>query len=75
MWHPDEPGAHTFDASKAITAGLRHRPFRETIADTLVWDRGRGSPPLRVGLSIDEERELLAARRSAGFPDKPQSGP
>jgi 2'-hydroxyisoflavone reductase len=75
MWHPDEPGAHTFDASKAITAGLRHRPFRETIADTLAWDRGRGSPPLRVGLSTDEERDLLAARRSSVFPAKPQSAP
>jgi 2'-hydroxyisoflavone reductase len=65
MWHPNEPGAHTFDASKAIAAGLRHRPFRETIADTLAWDRGRGSPPLRAGLSADEERDLLAARRSS----------
>ena len=65
MWHPDEPGAHTFDASKAISAGLRHRPFRETVADTLAWDKDRGSPPLRAGLSADEERELLAAWHKA----------
>ncbi len=71
MWHPDEPGAHTFDASKAISAGLHHRPLKETCADTLAWDRGRGSPPLRAGLSGDEERKLLAAWRSSGAPTEP----
>jgi 2'-hydroxyisoflavone reductase len=71
MWHPDEPGAHTFDARKASAAGLRHRPFRDTIADTLAWDRGRASPPLRVGLSADEERDLLAEWHSSRSSAKP----
>lgn len=59
MWHPELPGFHTYDASMATAAGLRPRPFAETIADTLAWDRDRGSPPLKVGLSPDEERKLL----------------
>ncbi len=42
LWDIDYPGLHSFDASKAIAAGLHHRPLAETIADTLAWDRGRG---------------------------------
>ena len=59
MWHPQYPGAHSYDSSKAIAAGLRHRPFAETVADTLAWDRARGRQPLRAGLSDERERELL----------------
>lgn len=61
MWHPHLPGFHTYDASKASAAGLRPRPFEQTIADTIAWDRDRGSPPLKVGLPPDEERKLLDA--------------
>ena len=57
LWDIDYPGLHAFDASKAIAAGLHHRPLAETIADTLAWDRGRG--PLKVGLTPERERELL----------------
>jgi 2'-hydroxyisoflavone reductase len=67
MWHPHQPGFHAYDASRAIAAGLRARPFAETIADTLAWDRERGLPPLSAGLPEDEERALLArVERSAG---------
>ena len=59
LWDIDFPGLHSFDASKAIAAGLRHRPLAETIADTLAWDRGRGA--LKVGLTPERERELLQA--------------
>ena len=59
LWDIDYPGLHSFDASKAIAAGLHHRPLAETIADTLAWDRGRG--PLKVGLTPERERELLQA--------------
>ena len=64
MWHPHLPGFHAYDASRARRAGLRTRLFAETIADTLAWDRDRGSPPLEVGLAPGEERELLAAWRA-----------
>jgi 2'-hydroxyisoflavone reductase len=60
MWHPQHPGFHAYDASKAVAAGLRHRPFAETVSDTLAWDRGRGEPELRAGLPPEKERELLA---------------
>jgi 2'-hydroxyisoflavone reductase len=65
MWHPHLPGFHTYDARKATAAGLRPRPFDETIADTLAWDRLRGMPPLEVGMTAEKERELLHEWRSA----------
>jgi 2'-hydroxyisoflavone reductase len=64
IWHPHLPGFHAYDAAKATAAGLRPRPFTETIADTLAWDRERGAPPLAVGLPADKERELLEAWRA-----------
>ena len=64
MWHPHFPGFHAYDAAKATAAGLRPRPFTETIADTLAWDRERGAPPLAAGLPADKERELLDAWRA-----------
>jgi nucleoside-diphosphate-sugar epimerase len=64
MWEPQLPGVHTYDAAKAVAAGLRHRPFAQTVADTLAWDRQRGLPDLRTGLSADMERELLATWHS-----------
>jgi 2'-hydroxyisoflavone reductase len=66
MWEPQFPGAHTYDAGKAVKAGLRHRPLRQTIADTLAWDRARGQPELGAGLNRAEERELLATWHGRG---------
>ena len=59
LWDIDYPGLHSFDAGKAIGAGLHHRSLAQTIADTLAWDRGRGA--LKVGLTPERERELLQA--------------
>jgi 2'-hydroxyisoflavone reductase len=64
MWHPHVPGFHSYDASKATASGLRPRPFERTIADTIAWDRARGLPPLKAGLTPERERELLAAWRA-----------
>lgn len=66
MWHPHLPGFHAYDAGKAMAAGLRPRPFDQTISETLAWDRQRGLPPLEAGLTPNKERELLfewSARR------------
>jgi len=60
MWHPEWPGVHRYDPSPAIAAGLRHRPFRETLRDTLAWDRSRDQEALPFGPSPEEEAELLA---------------
>ena len=53
---------HRYDARKAIAAGLAHRPLEDTIADTLAWDRDRGS--LKAGLSSEREQELLEGWRA-----------
>jgi 2'-hydroxyisoflavone reductase len=44
----------------ALAAGMPRTPLAQTIADTRAWDRDRGEPPLRNGLSEEEEREALA---------------
>jgi len=64
IWHPHLPGFHAYDAGKATTAGLRPRPFDETIANTVAWDRERGSPPLKAGMTPEKERELLSDWRA-----------
>jgi 2'-hydroxyisoflavone reductase len=64
LWDIEYPGLHSFDASKAIAAGLHHRPLAQTVVDTLAWDRGRG--PLKVGLTPERERELLQAWATGG---------
>jgi 2'-hydroxyisoflavone reductase len=47
-------------AARARAAGLPATPLAVTAADVLAWDRARGEPPLRGGLSPAEEEELLA---------------
>ncbi len=64
MWEPQFPGVHTYDAAKAVAAGLHRRPFAQTVADTLAWDQQRGQPDLCTGLSAETERELLATWHS-----------
>jgi len=59
LWDVQDAGLHAVDAGKAQAAGLRRRPFGETVADTLAWDRGRGA--LKVGLDAGREAELLVA--------------
>jgi 2'-hydroxyisoflavone reductase len=51
-------GLHRYDGAKAVAAGLTHRPLEQTIADTLAWDRDRG--PLKAGITVEREQELLA---------------
>lgn len=58
---------HAGDVSRAVAAGLRCRPVRETVADTWAWLRGVGGrapqrpdrPP--VGLDPDVEAKVLAS--------------
>jgi 2'-hydroxyisoflavone reductase len=63
-WVPDDEegaGFSRVDVSKAIQAGLRFRPFEETVRDTLVWAQTRPvDHEWRAGLQPAREQELLA---------------
>ena len=48
---------HEADVSRALAAGLRFRPLRETMRDTL----GQATLTDEAGLRPERERELLAA--------------
>ena len=66
LWDVAYPGLHRYDASRAIAAGLRHRPLAETIEDLLAWDRARGQTwPMKVGLTPERESRLLRAWHKA----------
>jgi 2'-hydroxyisoflavone reductase len=55
--NPDDANFLTMDVSKARAAGLRFRPLRETILDTL----SRAEPVSGAGLSPEGEADLLEA--------------
>lgn len=64
LWVPDEPehrGFSRVDISKAVAAGLHHRPLADTISATLEAERSLGlDRARRAGLSSDREQQLLA---------------
>jgi 2'-hydroxyisoflavone reductase len=67
IWHPSsgpEASAGGFSAARAIKAGLRNRPARETLRDILAWwdtlDAER-TDKLRAGLDAAREAEVIAA--------------
>lgn len=64
---PEYAGFATRENRAARAAGLRLRPLRETLADTLAWELAEGPGSDRAaGLSDDDERALLKAYREAG---------
>ena len=61
---PENAGLMTVDCARAIGAGLRFRPLKTTIIDTLNWDRDHDpSVPMKAGLEPSREAELLALHR------------
>ena len=60
LWLPGDEhrGMLRADNRRAIAAGLRFRPVRETVLDTLAWSREAGEQ--RPTLTREKERELLA---------------
>ncbi|KAJ6446934.1 reductase [Purpureocillium lavendulum] len=65
MWvakaSPADRPAYQVDVSKAIAAGLKIRPAKETIADTWEWMKATGEGPAnsRIGLEPDKEKKAL----------------
>jgi len=67
LWLPDGPDTAGFWAvsgARAKAAGLRIRPFAETVRDTWAWLRSGGAA-LPSGLSAEKERQVLTAWDSA----------
>jgi 2'-hydroxyisoflavone reductase len=51
-------GFLSVNVDKALQAGLRFRPLRETVEDTLNWRKTK-SDELKAGISSEKEKELL----------------
>ena len=57
---PQLQGFMFINCDKALAAGLRIRPLRDTITDTLEWFQNeRANPPLSAGMDAERERTLL----------------
>ena len=65
LWLPEDAAPHLkgfmfVNSDKAVRAGLRFRPLRDTIADTLQWARAElSNETLKAGIDIDQEQTLL----------------
>ncbi|GAA3117749.1 nucleoside-diphosphate-sugar epimerase [Kribbella aluminosa] len=57
-----EWGGRRRDPAKARAAGMSVTPFRQTVADLLLWDQDRGTPELDYGFTPEQEQQLLAAQ-------------
>jgi len=72
LWLPKGVPGPLLDDRKARAAGLRPRPFIDTVRDILADDalpeRAPGGPPRPATLGRDRERELLRALRGHSGP-------
>lgn len=61
MWTPEKwRGIFEVNCSRAIDAGLKFRPVKETISNTLAWHATRPAGyEMKVGLKPDKEKILL----------------
>ena len=73
---PEYAGFLSRDVTPSLAAGLRPRPLGTTVRDTADWlaavDAGSGpGTGRRIGLTEDEEAELLAAWTPLTAPSRP----
>jgi 2'-hydroxyisoflavone reductase len=74
-WFPDSGDMgklHRTSVERALNAGLKIAPLRETVRDTLEWHLARPETErttLRAGISLERERELLALWHSKATHD------
>lgn len=65
LWMPgDESAVSRIDDSGARHAGLRTRPWQQTVTDTWAWLQDGGIPVMRPGVGLDraKERGILDGR-------------
>jgi nucleoside-diphosphate-sugar epimerase len=55
-----EWGERRRNPAKARAAGMPVTPLRKTVDDVLHWDKDRGEPELGIGLTPEQEQQLLA---------------
>lgn len=67
LWVPEaDEGGATTNVAKAIAQGLLYRPLRDTIRDTLAWDRTLPEgTERRAGMKPGREAEVLRAWHAA----------
>jgi len=67
VWVPDteeDAGFSRTDISKAINAGLKFRPLKDTVRDTIEWSNTRSADhEWRAGITLEREAELLATMK------------
>jgi 2'-hydroxyisoflavone reductase len=69
IWAPhsgDTKGFHNWSNRRAVAAGLKFRPYNETIQDTLAWYKAQpaGGRTKLAGPTAEKEAVLLAAWRA-----------
>jgi 2'-hydroxyisoflavone reductase len=60
LWAGGDPGGDACDPGAAIAEGLAVRPLAQTIAETLEWVNSTDGPPSGIGLSREEEADILS---------------
>ncbi|TQJ17696.1 nucleoside-diphosphate-sugar epimerase [Kribbella jejuensis] len=55
-----EWGERRRNPTRAREAGMPVTPLRTTVEDVLHWDNARGNPDLKLGLTTEQEQQLLA---------------
>ncbi|HNY40176.1 MAG TPA: NAD-dependent epimerase/dehydratase family protein [Bryobacteraceae bacterium] len=61
-------GFHTWKSDRAVKAGLKYRPYAQTVVDTLKWYKAQseGGRIKLAGPNAEREAELLAAWKKSG---------
>lgn len=62
LYHGVDTSADSFmrgDNSRAVSKGLTFTPLEDTVRETAEWVKSRGAQPLKVGMTLDREKELL----------------
>jgi 2'-hydroxyisoflavone reductase len=75
IWAPfsgETRGFHTWKNTRALKAGLKFRPFEQTVRDTLAWykTQSEGGRTRLAGPAPEKEASLLAAWKRAGEPGR-----